>query len=390
MKKALITAIGLLLACLGSGSRADAPLIYCVGTESGGDGPRRYAYEVDSASFPMVEFRVGTNDLNSDAYMDLLVPIGWNIAIEAVPMCHAHGVKTPHGQVSPGPCYCMTSGSVHWWTDDPAFAVEYFTFGYNHPWSSEDIGWTLITRREGPPPEYYTMHENWDSPVGTGYGPLHGPSSAAGGPSLECDVTWGNCLTGEYGFTFSVHGNDGQQLSFFADVTWTGVSGAEVQTDDCYVFEPWASNAMQIDQGENYYHIAAGTGPNSQYEDLDLAYIVAEGPGGEGKVHFTGVISRLGIDYDVGAHVPLPLGGDANLDGRVDGADYTLWADHYGCQAGWQGGDFNGSGLATGADYTIWADNHGAGCDAISVPEPAALAMLILGGAGLIRGRRRI
>lgn len=159
-----------------SGTR-DAPLIYCTGTECGGDGPRRYSYEVDSASFPMMEFRAGTNDLDRSRYTSVLIPEGWQFAVEARPMGHYHGHKTPHGVVSDGPCRCLTQGSVRWWTEDPACTVEFFTFGYDHPWVSEDVSWELTTRREGPPPQYYTGREVWDAPVGTGFGPVHGPAS---------------------------------------------------------------------------------------------------------------------------------------------------------------------------------------------------------------------
>jgi hypothetical protein len=67
-----------------------------------------------------------------------------------------------------------------------------------------------------------------------------------------------------------------------------------------------------------------------------------------GAVHFGPVIARLP--------------GDANGDESVDGADYTVWADHYGrsTEAGARDGDFNGDGLVDGADYTVWADHFGA------------------------------
>jgi len=58
-------------------------------------------------------------------------------------------------------------------------------------------------------------------------------------------------------------------------------------------------------------------------------------------------------------YAPPPLPGDANGDGAVDGADYTIWADHYQQSGGWEDGDFNGDGTVNGADYTIWADNCG-------------------------------
>jgi hypothetical protein len=79
--------------------------------------------------------------------------------------------------VSLGPCWCLTLGCVRWWTDDPAYAVELFTFGFNHPYPPEDVSWELTTRREGPPPEWYTFTPFWDEPMGVwpGMGPVHGP-----------------------------------------------------------------------------------------------------------------------------------------------------------------------------------------------------------------------
>jgi len=52
--------------------------------------------------------------------------------------------------------------------------------------------------------------------------------------------------------------------------------------------------------------------------------------------------------------------GDASRDGRVDGADYTVWADHYGSlDLDHSQGDFNCDDLVDGADYTVWADHYG-------------------------------
>lgn len=72
------------------------------------------------------------------------------------------------------------------------------------------------------------------------------------------------------------------------------------------------------------------------------------------------------------------LTGDANLDGQVTGADYTIWADHFGASGAlWAEGDFNGDHQVTGADFTLWADHFGASRSAAAVPEPSTLVLLV-------------
>jgi PEP-CTERM motif-containing protein len=78
--------------------------------------------------------------------------------------------------------------------------------------------------------------------------------------------------------------------------------------------------------------------------------------------------------------------GDANGDGAVTDADYTIWADHYDqCGVGIAEGDFNGDGCVTDADYTIWADHYGE--SAASVPEPATMGLIALGSLLALRRR---
>jgi purple acid phosphatase-like protein/calcineurin-like phosphoesterase family protein/PEP-CTERM motif-containing protein len=93
------------------------------------------------------------------------------------------------------------------------------------------------------------------------------------------------------------------------------------------------------------------------------------------------------IFHQVTISVAEALPGDANGDGAVTDADYTIWADNYGAaDASWDMGDFNGDGEVTDADYTIWADNYGA-TDG-NVPEPTSLGLLGVGAFALIRRRR--
>ena len=49
------------------------------------------------------------------------------------------------------------------------------------------------------------------------------------------------------------------------------------------------------------------------------------------------------------------LPGDANLDGVVDGLDFSAWNSHkFTPHTHWSGGDFNTDGVVDGRDFTVW------------------------------------
>jgi len=136
-----------------------------------------------------------------------------------------------------------------------------------------------------------------------------------------------------------------------------------------------------------------------------------------------------GIGYADAADVGNPAGlssgqieiaytllGDANLDYKVNGADFTLMAANFNdsVTAGWDKGDFNYSNTVNGDDFVLLADNfnqfasqsavsaadlsalddfaaaNGISLSGVSsVPEPASVGLLTVGTIGLLSRRRR-
>jgi hypothetical protein len=109
--------------------------------------------------------------------------------------------------------------------------------------------------------------------------------------------------------------------------------------------------------------------------------------------------------------VAYALLGDANLDGLVNAADFTILAANFNQPVtGWDQGDFNYDGLVNAADFTDLAANFNqsisgddvsagdvAALDAFAaanglladVPEPAWAGRMAMAGLGMLRRRRR-
>jgi len=115
--------------------------------------------------------------------------------------------------------------------------------------------------------------------------------------------------------------------------------------------------------------------------------------------------------------VAYTLEGDANLDGKVDGSDFSIFAPNFGLPTtlGWEAGDFNYDGKVDGSDFSAFAPNFGlqdngvdlhlpaadyVALDAfaaangltfnpVSVPEPASAGLLLAAGIGVLARRRR-
>jgi hypothetical protein len=101
-------------------------------------------------------------------------------------------------------------------------------------------------------------------------------------------------------------------------------------------------------------------------------------------------LADLGEWLAVAGAADLPGGGsylfgDANLDGSVDGDDFSLWNQNKFTQlAAWTSGDFNADGLVDGQDLFLWNQNKFTSSNITAVPEASTRLLVLLACAGFI------
>jgi PEP-CTERM motif-containing protein len=106
--------------------------------------------------------------------------------------------------------------------------------------------------------------------------------------------------------------------------------------------------------------------------------------------------SFSGLDISFGPAVVAGVASDYNGNNVVDAADFTVWRDRLGQTFSLPNRNALNSGAISQSDYDFWKSKFGAGgpgsgslSDA-AVPEPASVALLVIGLAGLFAGRRSL
>jgi hypothetical protein len=183
----------------------------------------------------------------------------------------------------------------------------------------------------------------------------------------------------------------------------------------------------KLDLTNRHLFIDYGTGPDpiSQIRQYLQNGYNGGAWNGSGGIDSSAANSLYGVGYADGAdgvvtglssgqiEVAYALLGDANLDGVVNGVDFTILASNLGKSVtGWDKGDFDYDGAVTGIDFTALVRNLGksaSGADVVlpasdyvaidafaeanglmaDVPEPASAGFLLAAGFGFMTRRRR-
>jgi hypothetical protein len=143
-------------------------------------------------------------------------------------------------------------------------------------------------------------------------------------------------------------------------------------------------NSTEIEHFENGFFAAPNHPTQADYLGVNIADYQDGSSSTFGSPSKWNESSGSPSTQDVSALRSWLQNGDADLDGQVTAADYTIWRDHLGQPGGWRHGDFNGNGIVDPSDYDIWKSNFGltvAGAGASTgVPEPSTWVLFAVGG----------
>jgi hypothetical protein len=239
---------------------------------------------------------------------------------------------------------------------------------------------------------------------------VSGPMSA----SIGVISGGGSLAVGDGSTATTLHLNENSGGSSVSGLTVN--AGSTLDISNNHVFMSYGSGSDPIATIAGYLKAGYNSGNWNGPGGIDtsapltvngLKYALGYADGKDGKV--VGLTSgQIEVKYT--------LLGDANLDGFVNGEDFTILASNFNQNiTGWDQGDFNYDGTVNGEDFTLLAANFNQGTsgadvsagdiaalDAFavanglslptsSVPEPATGSVMLLAGLGLFgRPRRRI
>ena len=228
--------------------------------------------------------------------------------------------------------------------------------------------------------------------------------------SFQGSIVGVNNLVVDQGrLAMSPSGAEGKHVSDVGSVTLNGSSQLDL-TNNALVVDyasggpsPYADLRNKVASG---YAGGAWTGPGimtSNGNASQFALGIAEAT--QANLTFTGTPPDavfLGDVVDQSAVlVRFTRYGDANIDGTVNLADFNRLAANFGTGTRWDQGDFDYNGLVNLADFNKLAANFGLSAAGptvtpddwarlgAAVPEPSALGLAAVAGAGLLRRRRR-
>jgi hypothetical protein len=152
---------------------------------------------------------------------------------------------------------------------------------------------------------------------------------------------------------------------------------------------PFASILGLLDSA---YNAGSWNGPGIMSSTVAGGFIHSRGIG-IAEASVLGLTSFMGETVDADAIVMrYTLNGDANLDGTVDIKDLYLLATHWNQPGSWVAGDFNYDGSVNTLDLTALSSNWQQTLPSFApvlIPEPAQIAVLLLGAFGFTQRRRR-
>ncbi len=142
----------------------------------------------------------------------------------------------------------------------------------------------------------------------------------------------------------------------------------------------WASELTEVEAVNRLAQGDLNSDGETNCDDINtLTAIIASGAGGSSfDLNADGLVNVADRDAWLMAAGIRLLGpgktfllGDANLDGVVDGSDFSIWNSHkFTSTAAWCSGDFSADGAVDGSDFNLWNSHKFTSSDAATVPEP--------------------